>query len=109
MNSSGPVTSLVPRPFCYAHAREGKEGCGKNYYQELMSRPKVATLPLYGHILKWGVSVVFIANAPRYKPRVRVIPRAYGAVDDGKRVTRVSQFTAMEQERERKIERLGKR
>ena len=22
-------TSLVPRPFCYAHAREGKEGSGK--------------------------------------------------------------------------------
>ena len=21
--------SLVPRPFCYAHAREGKEGSGK--------------------------------------------------------------------------------
>ena len=58
--------------------------------------------------MKWGVSVVFIANAPRYKLRVRVIPHAYGAGDDGKRVTRVSQFTAMEQERERKIEKARK-
>ena len=32
-----------------------------------------------------------------------------GAGDDSKRVTRVSQFTTVEQERERKIERLGKR
>ena len=68
------------------------------------------TLPLYGHILKWGVSVVFIANAPwrhATSPAFALtIPRAYGAGDDGKRV---SQFTAMEQERERKIERLGKR
>ena len=23
------VASLVPRPFCYAHAREGNEGSGK--------------------------------------------------------------------------------
>ena len=36
----------------------------------------VATLPLYGLILKWGVSVVFIANALRYTPR-DVIPHAY--------------------------------
>ena len=67
-----------------------------------------AGLRVYGHILKWGVSVVFITNAPRYKPRVRVIPRAYGAGDDGKRVTRVSQFTAMEQERSKGSES-GKR
>ena len=31
----------------------------------------VATLPLYGLILKWGVSVVFIANALCYTPRLR--------------------------------------
>ena len=30
----------------------------------------------YGHILKWGISVVFIANALRRTPRVCVIPRA---------------------------------
>ena len=27
----GSVASLVPRPFCYAHAREGKKGLGNNY------------------------------------------------------------------------------
>ena len=30
-------------------------------------------LPFYGHILKWGISVVFIANALRRTPRVCVI------------------------------------
>ena len=33
-------------------------------------------------ILKWGVSVVFIANTPRYKSRVRVIPRLAMTVNE---------------------------
>ena len=41
-----------------------------------MERHSIATLPFYGHILKWGISVVFIANALRRTPRVCVIPRA---------------------------------
>ena len=32
-------------------------------------------------------------HAQRYTPSVRVVPPAYGAGDDCKRVTRVSQFT----------------
>ena len=60
------------------------------------------------------VSVVFIPNALRYMPRVCVIPHAYSTndnstSDNSKRVTRVSQFTTVEQEREHEIERLGKR
>ena len=69
----------------------------------------IATLPLYGFILKWGVSVVFIANVLRWASRVRAILHAYTTGDNSKRVTRVSQFTTVKHEREREIERLGKR
>ena len=45
----------------------------------------------------------------RYSPRVHVILHAYSSGDNNKRVTRVSnsQFTTMEQKREREIETLG--
>ena len=36
----------------------------------------IATLPLYGLILKWGVSVVFIANVVHWVSCVRAIPLA---------------------------------
>ena len=38
-----------------------KEGASNCVEQHLT----IATLPFYGHILKWGISVVFIANALR--------------------------------------------
>ena len=59
---------------------------------------------MYVHVVH--VSVVFysLANVLHCTPRICVIPYAYN-----KRVTRVSQFTTMEQEREREIERFGKR
>ena len=53
-----------------------------------------------------GRKCCFHSQRATLHARVRVIPRAYGADDDGKRVTRVFQFTAMEQETERKM---GKR
>ena len=53
----------------------------------------------------WGVNVVFIANALRCMPCIRVIPHAYSTGDNRKRVTRVSQFTTVEQETEHEIER----
>ena len=40
-----------------------------------------------------SATIVFITNALRYTPSVRVVPPAYGAGDDCKRVTRVSQIT----------------
>ena len=49
--------------------KEGASNCVERYLT-------IATLPFYGHILKWGISVVFIANALRRTPRVCVIPRA---------------------------------
>ena len=60
---------------------------------------------------KWGISVVFIANALRRTPRVCVIPRAvrvYTALARGDSKLRFT-ITAMEQEREGEIERLRKR
>ena len=50
-------------------------------------------------ILSWGISVVFIAKALRYMPRVRVIPHSYSTGNYSKRVTRVSQFTTAEQKK----------
>ena len=47
--------------------KEGASNCVERHLT-------IATLPFYGHILKWGVSVVFIANALRRTPRVCVIP-----------------------------------
>ena len=94
------------------------------YYQELMKEGAsncvernltIATLPFYGHILKWGINVVFIANELRRTPRVCVIPRAvrtyvyiYTALARGDSKLRFT-ITAMEQEREGEIERLRKR
>ena len=49
-----------------------KEGAS-NYVERHLT---ITTLPFYGHILKWGVSVDFIANALRRTLRVCVIPRA---------------------------------
>ena len=49
--------------------KEGASNCVERHLT-------IATLPFYGHILKWGVSVVFIANALRPTPRVCVIARA---------------------------------
>ena len=49
--------------------KEGASNCVERHLT-------IATLPFYGHILKWGVSVVFIANALRRTPRVCVILRA---------------------------------
>ena len=49
--------------------KEGASNCVERHLT-------IATLPFYGHILKWGISVVFIANALRRTPRVCVIPRA---------------------------------
>ena len=62
-----------------------------------------STLPLYGFILKWGVSVVFIAKALRW---VRVVTPAYSAGDNSYSY----QFSVHNDEtrkRERGIERLG--
>ena len=36
--------------------KEGASNCVERHLA-------IATLPFYGHILKWGISVVFIANA----------------------------------------------
>ena len=36
--------------------KEGASNCVERHLT-------IATLPFYGHILKWGISVVFIANA----------------------------------------------
>ena len=71
------------------------------------SSPLPPLCHIYLSILKWGVSVVFITNALRYTPSIRVVPLAYGAGDDCKRVVFLS--SQLKQERERKIERLGKR
>ena len=60
----------------------------------------VATLPLYGLILKWSLSVVCIDKVLHWASRVRVITCAYGAGNNSKRVTRGSQFTTMNQEKE---------
>ena len=49
--------------------KEGASNCVERHLT-------IATLPFYGHILKWGISVVFIANALRRMPRVCVISRA---------------------------------
>ena len=49
--------------------KEGASNCVERHLT-------IATLPFYGHILKWGISVVFIANALRRTPRVCVISRA---------------------------------
>ena len=62
----------------------------------------------YGLILKWGVSVVFITNALRYTPCVRVVPPAYGVAMTVNEL-HVFLSSQLKQERERKIERLGKR
>ena len=92
---SSLLCSLRPG-FCivcdFAHARPIMLQHSTSYYsntvgqyQELMKEGAsncverhltIATLPFYGHILKWGISVVFIANALRRTPRVCVIPRA---------------------------------
>ena len=89
--------------------KEGASNC--------VERHSIATLPFYGHILKWGISVVFIANALRRTPRVCVIPRAvrrrtyvrvYTALARGVSKLRFT-IAAMEQEREGEIERLRKR
>ena len=50
-----------------------------------------------------GRKCCFHNNAPRYTPGVRVVPPAYGAGDDE------LHGSQLKQERERKIERLGKR
>ena len=57
-------------------------------------------------ILKWGISVVFIANALRRAPYANV--RVYTALARGDSKLRFT-ITAMEQEREGEIERLRKR
>ena len=49
--------------------KEGASNCVERHLT-------IATLPFYGHILKWGISVVFIANALRRTPRVCIILRA---------------------------------
>ena len=54
-----------------------------------------------------GRKCCFHSQRATLHPRVRVVPLAYGA--GSKRITRVSQFTTVKQERERKIERPGKR
>ena len=81
--------------------KEGASNC--------VERHLIATLPFYGHILKWGISVVFIANALRRTPRVCVMyVRVYTALARGDSKLRFT-ITAMEQEREGEIERLRKR
>ena len=52
-----------------------KEGASNCVERHLM----IATLPFYGHILKWGVSVVFIANALHRAPYASVRTCIYGA------------------------------
>ena len=79
--------------FLQTHRAEGASNCVERH-----SNLNVATLPLYELILKWGVSVVFIAKALRCAIRVRVITCAHSAIDNtSKRVTR---FTTMKQEKE---------
>ena len=90
------------------------------YYQELMKEGAsncverhltIATLPFYGHILKWGISVVFIANALRrapYRTQACAYVRVYAAQARGDSKLRFT-IAAMEQEREGQIERLRKR
>ena len=41
--------------------KEGASNCVERHLT-------IATLPFYGHIVKWGISVVFIANALRRAP-----------------------------------------
>ena len=85
---------------CYA---EGASNCVERHLT-------IATLPFYGHILKWGISVVFIANALRRAPhaRVRTYVRVYTALARADSKLRFT-IAAMEQEREGEIERLRKR
>ena len=45
--------------------KEGASNCVERHLT-------IATLPFYGHILKWGISVVFIANALRRAPYASV-------------------------------------
>ena len=68
----------------------------------------IATLPFYGHILKWGISVVFIANALRRAPYASVRTCIYRAGARGDSKLRFT-IAAMEQEREGEIERLRTR
>ena len=72
--------------------KEGASNCVERHLT-------IATLPFYGHILKWGMSVVFIANALHRAPYARV----YTALARGDSKLRFT-ITAMEQEREGEIE-----
>ena len=91
--------------------KEGASNCVERHLT-------IATLPFYGHILKWGKSVVFIANALRRTPhasrlrytarRTQAYVRVYTALARGDSKLRFT-ITAMEQEREGEIEKLRKR
>ena len=79
--------------------KEGASNCVERHLT-------IATLPFYGHILKWGISVVFIANALRRAARcTQAYIRRWRGGDSKLRFT----IAAMEQEREGEIERLRKR
>ena len=71
-----------------------------------MSRPKggrsvqqrgtaftLLTLPLYGPNLKWGVSVVFIANAQRYTSPFYAIPYVHVRTRTALAILIVTRFT----------------
>ena len=50
--------------------KEGASNCVERHLT-------IARLPFYGHILKWGISVVFIANALRRAPHASVRTYVY--------------------------------
>ena len=52
--------------------KEGASNCVERHLT-------IVTFPFYGHILKWGISVVFIANALRRAPYASVRMCIYGA------------------------------
>ena len=121
---SRPKGSLVPRPFCYAHAHnrrvwepdypvpEGRKECPTPHY----SVERHLNLNGCDNSLIWTYSEVgrkccfYSQRATLHALHSRVIPYAYSTGNNSKRVTRCFfQFTTVEQEREHENKRLGKR
>ena len=90
LNLNGRDTSLI---WTYSQVGRRKERPTPHYSVEWHLNLNGRDTSLIWTYSQVGRNVVFITNALRYTPSVRVVPSAYSAGDDCKRVTRVSQFT----------------